>query len=89
MWYLQITNWDEHPSKEKKCMPNRVKSPSSPPKKNQAIEVLLAARAFVVKKTGNVSDDSMGTPQTGQCTWSKYKGPTTAWQTAKAWAHFI
>ena len=59
------------------------------PKELQAIEVLLAARAFVVKKAGSVSDETMGTPQTGQCTWSKYDGPANAWRTAKTWAHFI
>jgi len=60
----------------------------------QAIEVLLANRAFVVKRVGLISgqDDSGAPPadrKSGQVTWSKYKTTGAAWEIAKQRANFV
>lgn len=46
----------------------------------QAIEVLLKTKAYIVKKLAKDFEDS---GRVGQVTWSKYKGPQSAWEEAK------
>lgn len=61
----------------------------------KAVEVLLSAKAFVVKKIGNVSggkptdDGQRPANATRQITWSKHGGPAKAWQIAKEISNFI
>ena len=52
----------------------------------QAIEVLLKARAYVVKR----SDEAKAAERNclGQVTWSKYGGPSDAWVVAATRAGF-
>lgn len=56
----------------------------------QAIEVLLKARAYVVKRLESsvecTSEESKA--RLGQITWSKYGGPIKAWSVAASRAGF-
>ena len=54
----------------------------------QAIEILVAGKAYIVKKIGNIH----GEPQdlkSSQITWSKNGGPVRAWDIAKHRAQFL
>lgn len=54
--------------------------------------MLLAARAFVVKKCGCISGESTSessNKKLGQMSWSKYGGAAKAWQAAKQVANFV
>ena len=54
--------------------------------------MLLANRAYVVKKQGCVAGSSTASSSShaaGQITWSKFDGPSKAWAVAKQRANFI
>jgi hypothetical protein len=60
----------------------------------KAVEVLLAHRAYVIKKrgrfeseTGMTDDAEKDNPK--QVTWSKYGGASSAWELVKKWSHFL
>ena len=52
--------------------------------------MLLANRAYVVKKQGIIANGSSSSaPFSGQVTWSKFGGPSEAWEVTKEKANFI
>ena len=53
--------------------------------------MLLANRAYVVKKQGCVAGSNAASASHGggQITWSKFDGPSKAWAVAKQRANFI
>ena len=60
----------------------------------KAVEVLLANRAYVIKKRGNVEiesgmEDVAEGDNPRQVTWSKYGGAAKAWELVKKWSHFL
>ena len=62
----------------------------------QAIEILLAGKAFVIKKIGSIkgesedgSDGVAATAKSIQITWSKHGGASKAWELAKHRAKFV
>eukprot|EP00438_Fugacium_kawagutii_P003263 Skav236364 [mRNA] locus=scaffold1770:8680:18124:+ [translate_table: standard] len=56
-----------------------------------AVEVLLANRAYVVKKIGCIPGEeaTSSSSKPTQVTWSKYNGAAHAWLIAKQWAKFV
>lgn len=55
---------------------------------NEAVEVLVYQRAYVVKRIpppprSGASSSAAPRARTGQVTWSKYGGPLPAWEEAK------
>ena len=55
---------------------------------------MLANRAFVVKKIGVITGNTVGDEAseqnvTGQISWSKHDSPARAWEVAKHRANFI
>ncbi|CAK9092347.1 30S ribosomal protein S6, partial [Durusdinium trenchii] len=57
-----------------------------------AIEVLVVAEAYVVKRCGTVAGGEgpeFSTLKSGQVTWSKFDGPAKAWEVAKKRAYFV
>ncbi len=52
--------------------------------------MLLANRAYVIKKQGCIAGSASASDRGGgQITWSKFDGPTKAWAVAKQRANFI
>jgi len=82
----QFCSQQIHPTPFAYC-PSHNKSPC-----DEAIEVLLKSKAYVVKRL-DASDPSGSDGQSqkeklGQVTWSKFGGPTKAWNVAATRAGF-
>lgn len=63
----------------------------------QAIEVLVVAKAYVIKKNGVISGttaaagdgETNGPTKSVQISWAKNNGPERAWELAKHRANFV
>eukprot|EP00435_Cladocopium_sp_Y103_P029053 s1416_g7.t1 len=74
----------------KKGSPPKSENADNPPNSfkgydlSEAIEVLLRARAFVIKRVASEDGSSSGSSAAyRQFTWSKHGGPTNSWNVAK------
>ena len=56
---------------------------------SEAVEVLCAKKAFIVKRIGHLPTPDPDKVLCGQVTWSVHGGPASAWDVAKMRANFV